>query len=172
MVPPTEAQGVAPRNPAARLTFMEIGMKFVAYSLSALLIGLPSPVSAAPVSDVDRIALEHLAAANDAAWNAKDVQTMAGQYMADGSVRVSPQAPVVSGRAPVSKFFGEAFARRQGTFRHITTLDHIEAVTSDMALADAGVRVEKQEANGSWSLVRSFRNVRLVVREGGQWKLR
>lgn len=147
-------------------------MTSVARCISILMLGIASPALAAPVSDVDRRALEQLAAANDAAWNAKDVQTMAGQYAADGSVRVSPQAPVVSGLAPVSKFFGEAFARRQGSFRHITALDHIEAVTADMALADAGVRVEKQEADGSWSLVRSFRNVSLVVRANGQWKLR
>jgi ketosteroid isomerase-like protein len=150
---------------------MEIEMNLCAF-VAVLLLAAPMPVSAAPVSGADRRALEGLAAANDAAWNAKDVPAMAGQYTADGSVRVSPQLPVVAGNGPVSKFFGEAFARRQGVFRHITTLDHVEAVAPDMALADAGVRVEKQEADGSWSLVRSFRNISLVVRENGQWKLR
>lgn len=130
------------------------------------------PALAAIPTDADRLALERLAAANDAAWGAKDVATISGQYAADGSVRVSPQAQVVYGREPVTKFFDGAFARREGTHRHITALDNIELVTPDMALADAGVRVERQEADGSWTLVRTFRSISLAVREGGSWKLR
>ena len=79
---------------------------------------------------------------------------------------------MVYGREPVTKFFDGAFARREGTHRHITALDNIELVTPDMALADAGVRVERQEADGSWTLVRTFRSISLAVREGGSWKLR
>lgn len=139
--------------------------------LSLLGIAQAKPALALPVSDADRKALERLAAANDAAWNAKDVTTMAGQYATDGSVRVSPQAPVINGRSAITKFFGEAFGRRQGVHRHITTLDHVEQIAPNEALADASVRVERQDADGSWSLVRTFRNVSLVVREGGSWKL-
>ena len=85
--------------------------------------------------------LERLAAANDAAWNAKDVTTMAGQYATDGSVRVSPQAPVINGRSAITKFFGEAFGRRQGVHRHITTLDHVEQIAPNEA--PSGVTVVK-----------------------------
>ncbi|HET9397903.1 MAG TPA: nuclear transport factor 2 family protein [Sphingomicrobium sp.] len=131
-----------------------------------------APVVAAPVSEADRKQLEQLAAANDEAWGARDVAAMSSQYVEESSVRVSPQAPVVVGRGPVTKFFGEAFARRQGVHRHVTMLDHVELVAPDMALADAGVRVERQEPNGSWSLVRTFRNISLAIRERGQWKLR
>lgn len=138
----------------------------------SLAFGASQFAMAAPVSTTDRQALERLAAANDAAWGAKDVKTISGQYTADGSVRVSPRSAVVSGQEPVTTFFSQAFARRQGTHRHITTLDHIELVAPDMALADASVRVEQQQADGRWSLVRTFRNVSLAVRENGQWKLR
>lgn len=142
-------------------------------SLGLLLASsLAMPALALPVSDSDRQSLQRLAAANDTAWNDRDVATIASQYAADGSVRVSPQVSVIAGRRPVTQFFTEAFARRQGTHRHITALDHIELITSDMALVDGSVRVERQQSDGSWSLVRTFRNVSLVVREGGQWKLR
>ena len=130
------------------------------------------PSLAAPVGDGDRVALERLAADNDAAWGAKDVATMSGQYTSDGTVRVSPQSPVIAGKASVSQFFAQAFARRQGVHRHITSLDHIEMIAPDMALADASVRVERQEQDGSWSLVRTFRNLTVAVREAGSWKLR
>ena len=130
------------------------------------------PAMAAPVGDSDKISLEQLAAANDAAWGAKDVATMSGQYTADGTVRVSPQAPVIAGKAGVTTFFSEAFARRQGVHRHITKLDHMELIAPDMALADASVRVERQEPDGSWSLVRTFRNLTVAVRESDGWKLR
>lgn len=137
-----------------------------------LTYGLSEPALAAPPSDEDRRALEQLAADNDAAWGAKDVATISGQYVEAGSVRVSPQAPVIVGREPVIGFFAQTFARRQGVHRHITTLDHIELIAPDMALADASVRVERQEADGGWALVRTFRNVTLAVREAGKWKLR
>ena len=145
--------------------FLTVGVLWLAFAVT-------EPALASPPSEVDRAALQQLAAANDAAWGDKDVTTISTQYVADGSLRVSPQAPVISGREQVTEFFDRAFARRQGTHRHITELDNIELISPDMALADAGVRVERQEADGSWSLVRTFRSVTLAVRGGGTWKLR
>jgi ketosteroid isomerase-like protein len=130
------------------------------------------PVLAAPPSGDDRRALEQLAADNDAAWGSKDVATISTQYADAGSVRVSPQSPVIVGRQPVTGFFDEAFSRRKGTHRHITNLDHIELISPDMALADAAIRVERVEADGTWTLVRKFRSVTVAVREGRVWKLR
>lgn len=140
--------------------------------LSALCLATLPIGQARAETSADRQALEQLASANDSAWGAKDVATMASQYTQDGSVRVSPDAPVIAGRAPVSAFFKQAFDRRQGVHRHITKLDHIDWISPDMALADASVRVERQEPDGNWSLVRTFRNITLSVRQGGQWKLR
>ena len=138
-----------------------------AFCLATLPIGQAQAETA-----IDRQALEQLASANDSAWGAKDVAAMTSQYTQDGSVRVSPQAPVIAGRSAVSDFFKQSFDRRQGTHRHTTKLDHIDWITPDMALADASVRVERQEPDGSWSLVRTFRNITLSVREGNRWKLR
>jgi ketosteroid isomerase-like protein len=145
---------------------------FLAAGVLWLTYGPSEPALAAPPSNGDRRALEQLAAVNDAAWGAKDVATISGQYSTDGTVRVSPQAPVITGRIHVTEFFDNAFARRQGVHRHITSLDHIELISPDMALADASVRVERRAAVGGWELVRTFRNVTLVVREAGQWKFR
>lgn len=147
-------------------------MQRLPMTLSALCLAV-LPIGQAQAQTVtDRQALEQLASANDTAWGAKDVATMASQYVANGSVRVSPQAPVIAGRDPVSDFFKQAFDRRQGVHRHTTKLDHIDWITPDMALADASVRVERLEPDGSWSLIRTFRNITLSVREDKQWKLR
>lgn len=145
--------------------FLATGALWLAY-------GSSEPALAAPPSNEDRRALEQLAADNDAAWGAKDVATISSQYVEAGSVRVSPQAQVIEGREPVISFFDGAFAGRQGVHRHITHLDHIELIAPDMALADAAVRVERQEANGAWTLVRRFRSVTVAVRHGRDWKLR
>jgi ketosteroid isomerase-like protein len=151
---------------------MEIKMHRLPMTLSALCLSILPIGQAQAQTAADRQALEQLASANDTAWGAKDVATMASQYVANGSVRVSPQAPVIAGRGPVSDFFKQAFDRRPGVHRHITKLDHIDWITPDMALADASVRVERQEPDGSWSLVRTFRNITLSVREDDRWKLR
>lgn len=47
---------------------------------AAALALIGAPAMAAPVGDSDKISLEQLAAANDAAWGAKDVATMTEQY--------------------------------------------------------------------------------------------
>lgn len=145
---------------------------FLAAGAMWLASGFCFPALAAPPNEIDRRALEQLAADNDAAWGSKDVATISTQYADAGSVRVSPQSPVIVGRQPVTGFFEEAFSRRKGTHRHITNLDHIELISPDMALADAAVRVEREEIDGTWTLVRTFRSVSLAVREGLIWKLR
>jgi ketosteroid isomerase-like protein len=151
---------------------MEMKMHRLPMTLSALCLATFPVGQAKAETATDRQALEQLASANDTAWGAKDVAAMASQYVANGSVRVSPGAPVIAGRGPVSDFFKQAFDRRQGVHRHITKLDHIDWITPDMALADASVRVERQEPDGGWSLVRTFRNITLSVREDNRWKLR
>ena len=130
------------------------------------------PASAASVPAADAAALEQLKNANDAAWNRKDVATIAGQYVEDASVRVAPGAELVSGRDAITRFFTQSFARRDGEFRHITTLAHLEPLDASTVLGEGDVRLEKQAPDGSWTLVRRFRSISVVVRDGGKWKLR
>jgi ketosteroid isomerase-like protein len=127
---------------------------------------------AAPPSHADGQALRRLAAENDAAWTARDALTIAGQYVADGSVRVGHDANPVTGRASLRAFFEANFSQRQPGFRHVTEVDHIDMVAADTALADARVRVERANAAGGWDLVREFRTNSLLVRDGGVWRMR
>jgi uncharacterized protein (TIGR02246 family) len=139
---------------------------------AAAILAFAAPAPAAPPSQADAQALRQLAAENDAAWTAKEALTIAGQYAADGSVRVGHDAGPVSGRAALHAFFEAGFAKRQPGFRHVSQVDHIEMVADDTALADARVRVERVNAAGGWDLVREFRTNSLLVREGGVWRLR
>lgn len=147
-----------------------MNMTSLTIGFAALACAANAPAQFLPAAD--RTALIALAAQNDAAWGEKDVAAIKQQYTADGSLRVAPGSPVVVGRHSILEFFGKAFARRNGVYRHITVIDHLEPITSNLVLADGGVRVERQEADGRWSLVRTFRNVSVVAREAGEWKLR
>lgn len=146
-------------------------MAFAKLALLTILALGSAAAAAAPPTPADRAALERLAAENDAAWTAKDWDSITGQYAETGTLRVGPDAPVHLGRAAIGRFFRSSFERRAAGFRHVTRLDNIEMVTPDLAIADARVRVERAEAGGGWSLVREFTNSSLVVREGNRWKL-
>lgn len=126
--------------------------------------------TASPPAAADRMALERLAAENDAAWDRKDVVAILKQYAVDGTLRIGPAAKMEKGEEEIRTFFRESFARRPDGFRHLTELRNIEMIAPDIAMADAHVRVEKADGNG-WALVREFSNNSLVVREGKTWKL-
>ena len=140
--------------------------------LAAVAAAMTAPASAASVAALDRTALEQLKNANDAAWNRKDVATIAGQYVEDASVRVAPGAELLSGRAAITRFFTASFARRDGEYRHVTALAHLEPLDDETVLGEGDVRLEKREKDGGWTLVRRFRSISVAVRDGGQWKLR
>ncbi|HEV2567451.1 SgcJ/EcaC family oxidoreductase [Sphingomonas sp.] len=138
----------------------------------ALLLALcAAPALAEAPSVTDRAALAALADAADAAWNEKDAGRVAAAYTADGSLRMSGGA-VVEGQDAIRATFESNFAARQGTMRHITQVDRVELIEPDLAFTDAGVRVEQQQPDGSWKLMRTFRNVSVAKREGGAWRLK
>jgi uncharacterized protein (TIGR02246 family) len=128
------------------------------------------PALAEPASPADMAALQALANAADSAWNEKNAARMAEAYAEDGTLRMSGGA-VLEGRAAIRTTFDRNFAARQGTMRHVTAVDRAELIAPDLAFTDAGVRVEQQQPDGSWTLMRSFRNVSVARREGGTWKL-
>jgi len=137
------------------------------------MLALATPLAAAPsLSAADRAALEQLKTANDTAWDRKDLATISSQYVADATVRVAPDAALVEGRRAIEGFFRASFDRRQGEFRHLTTLAHLDALDADTVFSEGDVRVEKREPDGSWALARRFRTVSVVVRDGAGWKLR
>ena len=75
---------------------MQIGKMIFAAALA-----LGSAAAAAPPSASDRAALERLAADNDSAWTARDWASITGQYVAAGTLRVAPTAPIQIGRAAI-----------------------------------------------------------------------
>lgn len=139
--------------------------------LAAVALLMATGVMAAPPGPADRAALEKLAAENDAAWNAKQVDVIVGQYADGASLRLGGSA-AHNGREAVRGYFTRAFGARQGKLRHVTQVDNLDMVTPDLVLADAHVRVERDNADGSVTLMREFRNHSVVVREGGVWRLR
>lgn len=145
-------------------------MRFGKTMLSVALALSGAAAAAAPPGASDREALERLAAANDAAWTAKDWAAITGQYVESGTLRVAPTAPIQIGRDMIARFFQTSFERRPAGFRHVTRIDNIEMVAPDVAVADGHVRVERASPGG-WALVREFTSSSLVVREGRQWKL-
>lgn len=141
-------------------------------TLVAAATAFAAPVSAASLTSSDAFALETLKNANDDAWNRRDALTITDQYVDGASVRVAPGAELVAGRGAIHRFFTGAFARREGDFRHVTKLAHLEPLDNDSVLTEGDVRVEKLEKDGNWTLVRRFRTISVVVRSGKEWKLR
>jgi len=131
---------------------------------------LAAPALAKPATPSDQAGLKALAEAADAAWNAKDAARMATLYTPDASLRMAGGQPI-EGRTAIQSQFDRNFAARQGEFRHVTEMDRAELVDPNLAFTDAGVRVEQKQADGSWKLMRSFRNVTVARREGSSWKL-
>lgn len=131
---------------------------------------LAAPALAQQPSPADRAALDALAAEADAAWNEKNAARIAAVYTEGASLRLSGGA-AIEGREAIRSNFDRNFAARHGTMRHITQVDRAELIGPHLALSDAGVRVEQLQADGSWKLMRTFRNVSLARREGKTWKL-
>lgn len=142
-------------------------MKFLAFALSLIAV----PALAEPPAQADEQALLALAANADAAWDARDVDGMTALYEEGATLRMGG-GKVVEGQQAIRTQFQSAFAARQATMRHVTTIDRNELIAPDLAISDAGVRVEQQQPDGSWLTVRSFRNVSLARRGPDGWRLR
>jgi uncharacterized protein (TIGR02246 family) len=138
--------------------------------LTAAALLASAPALAQPVGPADQAALQALADEADAAWNLKDAARMAAAYTDNASLRLAA-GPAIAGREAIRTVFTRNFAARQGTMRHVTSVDRAELIEPNLAFTDAGVRVEQQQPDGSWTLMRSFRNVSVARREAGAWKL-
>lgn len=126
---------------------------------------------AAAPAEADRAALMALAAANDEAWDAGDADRIGAQYAADGTLRIGHIEGTRRGRDSIRTYFATVFAGRPQGLRHITRIDHIEMIRDDLAFADGIVRVERAGEGGTWTLMRTFRNHSVAVRENGTWRL-
>ncbi len=143
-------------------------MRLVA--LACLALVADQALAAAPAA-ADRQELERLASLNDRYWDEKDVERISGQYVADATIRVGP-IRVIEGKEGVRAFFANQFARREGEMRHLSKIEHLEALSPDLVLADNHVRIERADDRGGWQLVGEFRTNSLAVRDGGSWKIK
>jgi uncharacterized protein (TIGR02246 family) len=140
----------------------------VAMSAAALSL---SPCDAAPASKVARQELDGATAAMDAAWDRKDLSALALLFAQDATIQAGPNA-VLEGQAAIRGFFGRDFENRRGTMRHVSEPRRIDMVTPDLALVDKLVRLEQQDAEGHWKVLRTFLNSTLLTRVQGTWKVR
>ena len=139
-----------------------------AFALAAAL--LATPALAQSPSPAEETALKALAAEADAAWNAGDAARMTAAYAPDGSLRLG-SAPAIEGQPAIRAQFEAAFAARRRTMRHMTRLDRIELVRPGIAVSDAAVTIEQQQADGAWRPVGAFRNITIATRGSRRWRL-
>ncbi len=115
--------------------------------------------------------LERLADAADQAWNRGDAEGMSRYYVDEANLRLSSMAEPLKGRDALRSYFSRSFAGRTTSMRHVTKIEDIDMLGPDLALSDGIVRVERDDGNGGWALVREYRNNSLAVRRNGRWQL-
>jgi uncharacterized protein (TIGR02246 family) len=140
------------------------------FSQLLTVLAMAAGLAAAQPSDADRRALVDLATATDVHWDAKDASAMAALFTEDASLKVG--AEVQEGRQTIQAFYERGFQARTGVERHISTLTRIEMVAPAVAFTDASVRIDRQQADGSWATVRTFANTAVAVKIDGRWRLR
>lgn len=130
-----------------------------------------APCSAAPATEAARQELHGAAAAMDAAWDRKDLTALTTLFAQDATIQAGPHA-VLEGQTAIRAFFGRDFENRRGTMRHVSEPRRIDMVTPDLALVDKLVHLEQQDADGRWTVLRTFLNSTLLTRVQGTWKIR
>ncbi len=136
---------------------------------AALVLG--TPAAAAIPSPADRAELEQLARQMDDAWTAGDADANAALFSNDASARFA-EDPLGEGREAIRGQFQGFFKDRPAGLRHATKIERIDQIAPDFALWDAEVRVERQDADGTWSTVSRIRNVTLAARSQQGWQIR
>lgn len=140
-------------------------------TFAAVVLLMATGATAAPPNPADRAALERLALESDRAWDAKALDRFTAHHTSDGTVRIAGGETIV-GEAAMREYFGRAFAARPDGFRHVSTVEAIEMLDPDTAVADSYVRVEQRQPDGRWALRRDFRTYSVVVRSKDGWRLR
>ena len=139
--------------------------------LAAAAALMTQAASAAPPSDTDRAALTKVAADLDAVWDKGDPAAVTAFYTADGSLRMDSR-PFVQGREAVQRYFEETLARRPAGARHVTQIQNIDMLTSDLAFIDTHARIERDGVHGSREVLADFHNQTVASREGDTWRFR
>lgn len=129
-------------------------------------------VGAREPSAAERAQLKALADATDVIWNAGDAVKLAEAYTSDSSLVLFPRT-VIKGQDGIKQYFTRSFAQRPPKMRHVTRMGEVEMLNDELALVDGHVRLEQQQDDGSWKLIRYFVNHSVVARQkDGKWLLR
>lgn len=143
--------------------------------IASLVIGatmafaVPTPPSGP--SAVDRRSIQQIAERMDRAWTAGDADANASLFAADATARFGDD-PLGAGRDSIRGQFHSFFQGRPSDLRHVTNIERIELLAPNLALWDAEVRVERQQAGGHWMALTIIRNVTIVVRQPDGWRIK
>ena len=109
-------------------------------------VTLAAQAPAADLGPMDRQQLERLAQRMDHAWTAGDANANAQLFAADATARFGDD-PLGDGREAIRQQFEGFVKDRPAGLRHVTKLERLEPLANDLALWDAEVRVERQQAD-------------------------
>ncbi|HJU77597.1 MAG TPA: SgcJ/EcaC family oxidoreductase [Sphingomicrobium sp.] len=137
----------------------------------AIAVGVAAQASAADVDPADRQQLLELAERMDKAWTAGDAEINAQLFAVDSTARFGAD-PLGDGREDIRRQFEGFFKDRPAGLRHVTSLERVEKLAQDLALWDAEVRVERQQAGGEWATLTRIRNVSVIVRQPDGWRIK
>lgn len=137
----------------------------------ATVVCAAAQASAADVGPEDRRQLLRLAQHMDRAWTAGDAKGNAHLFAVDATARFGDE-PLGEGRHAISQQFAGFFKDRPAGLRHVTRIERVEQLSHDLAMWDAEVRVERQQANGQWAALTRIRNVSLLVRQPDGWRIK
>ena len=140
-------------------------------SFMVMAMAVCAPASAADVESSDRQQLLQLAQRMDDAWTAGDAGANAQLFATDATARFGEEA-LAEGRDAIRRQFMGFFKDRPAGLRHVTNIERAERLADDLAMWDAEVRVERQQADGQWVTVTRIRNVSLVVRQPDGWVIK
>ena len=143
-------------------------VKSLALAISLL---FATPAFSAEPSSNDRAALLDLADRMDQAWTAADADANAELFTSDATARFGAD-PVGGGRDAIRNQFRSFFKDRPAGLRHVTTIEGVELLASNLALWDAEVRVERRQTTGEWVTLTRIRNVTLAVRQPDGWRIK
>lgn len=129
-----------------------------------------APAYSAEPRDADRQALSRLAEKMDGAWTAGDANANAELFASDATARFGND-PLGEGRDAIRSQFEGFFKDRPSGLRHVTAIERIEELAPNLATWDAEIRVERQQANGSWVILTRIRNITIAIRQPDGWRI-
>lgn len=137
----------------------------------AVAVSMAAQAPAAELAPADRQQLIQLAQRMDNAWTAGDADANAQLFAVDATARLGDD-PLGEGRQAIVDQFQGFFKDRPAGLRHVTLVERIEQLADALAMWDAEVRVDRQQADGRWATLTKIRNVTIAVRQPDGWRIK